>query len=126
MAHKLPKPMIHVRCGTCFYNLTWNDKLETFECTYCMTRILHCGDGVFESTYADPDSKPCHQPPMDAFKKIRHLRLNSNDERYFVVFSYTFFPCALPKGHSSPHYFPYNARYSEETLDHVEYTARDL
>jgi|SRR5215217_3070965 len=118
MAHKLPKPMMHVKCGTCFYDLTWSEELCTFECTYCMTKVLALPDGSYKTVYSSSLSKPCEQPPSESYKKVRHLRIRNEKERYFVVFSYMFFPCSLPKGHGSAHYFHYSCRYSEETLQY--------
>lgn len=126
MAHILPRPMVHAKCGTCFYDLTWSEELCTFECTYCMTKIVALPDGHFKTIYSSEHSVPCGQPPAESFKRVRHLRLNENKERYFVIFSFTFFPCSLPKGHGSQHYFHYVTKYSEETLQHQIIREQDI
>ncbi len=121
MVQKLPKPLIHAKCGICFHNLTWSVSKSQFECLSCLVTFapVPFSDPVkFITTFIDPDLKPCRVPPVESFLKVRHLRENDVHKNYFVVFSYIFYPCSLPKNHESPHYHPSQCKYSEESLEH--------
>ena len=129
MSHKFPKPAVNVKCSVCYIPLVWSDELDTFECTSCMLKLHHLGDGTFKMVYSRPGDITCGHPPVESYKKIRHLRQNVDNIRYFVVFSYIFFPCSLPKGHKSHHYFHTACKYSEESVDsyhRTETNAKDI
>jgi hypothetical protein len=79
--------------------------------------------------YTNSHDKACGQPPPESYKKVRHLRQNSENVKYFVVFSYLFYPCSLPAMHTSHHFFHTACRYSEESIgtgDTTEENARDI
>jgi hypothetical protein len=124
MIHKLPDPLFRAKCGVCFEDLHWIVKNNRFECNKCLITVKPIQENPdsseikYKTSFCDPKAEPCHAPPIDSFKKVRHLRENKEKKRYFAVFSYIFFPCALPKGHTSIHFHPWESRYSEESIDY--------
>lgn len=121
--HKLPNPNILARCGICFTKLSFSVENLRFECTKCLVAIeidSTANPVEFKTVFANSDTPLCHDLPPESFRKARHLRLSPTKKYYFVVFSYLFFPCILPKGHTSLHYFPSSCDYSEESVNYHE------
>lgn len=128
MAHKLPNPLITAKCGICFRDFTWNADEHRFECGNCKIAVVSTPKDdklTFSTVFCDPNAKPCHQPPQESFRKVRHLRQDSQHKHFFVVYSYIYFPCILPKTHKGLHHHPFECMYSEEYLDYQTPSERD-